>query len=279
MQNKFDADTIIPTLLTPPYNLLENHLTRTYFSGYFRKYDIQFSFCSPGDSLLVQPENILEPCFPFFENMIEKSGIKVPGSNFYFMNNLNGKISYLGKIHYPARNTQKGTSIFIEINAKTISEGIGFPELLMDRSLVKPFRYKYLSYAKYFDDELVTFSGEYNYNYYLKAYNLKNTNTEFQILNWDGYDHLIYNLDEKKPDYRKQSFAFVSRLPHFISVYICFLFWVYPDNYPNTKFECKKTCYFKRSSVPHSRINHLGGAYLAPFCSNRHHLLQHSGVS
>jgi signal transduction histidine kinase len=197
MQNKFDADTIIPTLLTPPYNLLENHLTRTYFSGYFRKYDIQFSFCSPGDSLLVQPENILEPCFPFFENMIEKSGIKVPGSNFYFMNNLNGKISYLGKIHYPARNTQKGTSIFIEINAKTISEGIGFPELLMDRSLVKPFRYKYLSYAKYFDDELVTFSGEYNYNYYLKAYNLKNTNTEFQILNWDGYDHLIYNLDEK----------------------------------------------------------------------------------
>lgn len=197
MQNKFDADTIIPTLLTPPYSLLENHLTRTYFSGYFRKYDIQFSFCSPGDSLLVQPENILEPCFPFFENMIEKSGIKVPGSNFYFMNNLNGKVSYLGKIHYPSRNTPKGTSIFIEINAKTISEGIGFPELLMDRSLVKPFRYKYLSYAKYFDDELVTFSGEYNYNYYLKAYNLKNTNTEFQLLNWDGYDHLVYNLDDK----------------------------------------------------------------------------------
>ncbi len=197
MQSKFEADTIVPTLLTPPYDLLENYLNRTYFSGYFRKYDIQFSFCSPGDSLLIQPENILEPCYPFFENMIEKSGIKVPGSNFYFMNNLNGKISYLGKIHFPVSNIPGGTSAFIEINAKTISEGIGFPELLMDRSLVKPFRYKYISYAKYFDNELVNFTGDYPYNYYLLAYNLKNLKSDIQLLKWDGYDHLVYKQDEK----------------------------------------------------------------------------------
>jgi len=197
MQSKFEADTIVPTLLTPPYDQLENYLTRTYFSGYFRKYDIQFSFCSLGDSLLIQPENILEPCYPFFENMIEKSGIKVPGSNFYFMNNLNGKISYLGKIHFPVSSIPGGTSAFIEINAKTISEGIGFPELLMDRSLIKPFRYKYLSYAKYFDNELVNFTGEYPYNYYLQAYNLKKLTSDIQLLKWDGYDHLVYKQDDK----------------------------------------------------------------------------------
>jgi signal transduction histidine kinase len=221
MQTRLDADTIVPTLIAPPYDLLENYLTRTYFSGYFRKYDIQFSFCSPGDSLLVQPENILEPCFPFFENMIEKSGIKVPGSNFYFMNNLNGKISYLGKIHYPGKNLPGGTSVFIEINAKTISEGIGFPELLMDRSLVKPFRYKYLSYAKYFDNELVNFSGDYNYNYYLRSYNLKNSNTEFQLLKWDGYDHLVYNLDEKNQIIvSNRSLSFIDYLISFPYIFV-----------------------------------------------------------
>lgn len=197
MQTRFDADTIIPTLLTPPYNSLENYLTRTYFSGYFRKYEILFWFCNATDSLLIEDKNVSEPCYPFFEKMIENSGSKVQNSNFNFMNNLNGRVSYIGKLHYPNRNTPDGTSIFIEIDSKTISEGIGFPELLMDRSLVKPFRYKYLSYAKYFDDELVNFSGEYPYNYYLGPYNVKTTDPEFELRKWDGYDHLIYNLDEK----------------------------------------------------------------------------------
>ena len=113
------------------------------------------------------------------------------------MNNMNGRVSYFGKLHYPIINVANGISIFIEIDSKVISEGIGFPELLMDRSLVKPFRYKYLSYAKYFDDELVNVSGDYTYNYSLQSYNIKTTDPEFQLLSWDGYDHLIYNPDGK----------------------------------------------------------------------------------
>jgi two-component system, NtrC family, nitrogen regulation sensor histidine kinase NtrY len=227
MQANFDLDSIIPTKLTPPFLGLENYLTRAYFSGYFRKYEIQFSFCTSTDSLLIQPENILEPCFPFFDNMIEKSGVKVPGSNFYFMNNLNGRISYLGKLHFPNRNTPKGTSVFIEINSKTISEGIGFPELLLDRSLVKPFRYKYLSYAKYFNDELVNFSGDYPYNVYLQAYNINTTSPEFQLLKWDGYDHLIYNVDTKNHIIvSNRSLTFVDYLISFPYVFVFYFAFI-----------------------------------------------------
>ena len=199
MQNQFNTDSIIPALLTPPYTKLEDYLTRTYFSGYFRKYEIQYIFCSGGDSVLIQSENTSEPCFPFFENMIKQSGITVPGTgrNFYFMNNMNGRVSYFGVLHYPLVDDSRGVSVFIEINSKIISEGIGFPELLMDRSLIKPFRYKYLSYAKYFDEELVNRSGDFTYNYYLQSYNIKKTDSEFQVLKWDGYNHLIYTFDEK----------------------------------------------------------------------------------
>jgi signal transduction histidine kinase len=196
MQGLFINDSIIPTLLVPPYKQLENYLTRTYFSGYFRKYDIQYYFCSANDSVLVQPDNVFEPCFPLFNEMIERSGIKVPGTSFNFMNNMNGRVSYLGKLDFRSSGFPKGISVFIEINSKIASEGIGFPELLLDKSLIKPLRYKHLSYGKYFEDELVNRSGEYNYNYYLKSYNLKDTGEEFQLLQWDGYDQLVYKFDE-----------------------------------------------------------------------------------
>lgn len=191
----FNTDSIIPTLLTPPFKELESYLNRTYFSGYFRKYDIQYTICTGTDSLLVQPENIFEPCFPFFDKMIANSHGKIPGSNYY-LNSHAGRLSYIGKMYYPIAEIQGGISIFIEINSKIISEGIGFPELLMDKSLIKPFRYKYLSYAKYFEDELVNKSGEYNYNLYLKAYNLSDSNKEFNLVEFDGYDHLIYKVNE-----------------------------------------------------------------------------------
>lgn len=192
MQKKIDNDTIIPSLLTPPYKELESYLTRTYFSGYFRKFDIQYPICAGNDSILVQPENISEPCFPYFEKMIAESGVIVPGSSFYIMNNMNGRISYLGKLHYPQASNPNGISVFIDIKSKAVSEGIGFPELLMDRSLLRPVRYKYLSYAKYYDEELVNYSGEYAYNFYLQSYPIKSMVDEIQFQTWDGYGHLIY---------------------------------------------------------------------------------------
>jgi signal transduction histidine kinase len=227
MQNKFDVDSVIPTLLTPPYADLENYLTRTYFSGYFRKYDIQFIPCAGRDSVLIQSEDVSEPCFPYFEKMIERSGIKVPGSNFYFMNNMNGRVSYFGRLHYPRANIVNGISIFIEIDSKVISEGIGFPELLIDQSLARPFRYKYLSYAKYFDEELVNCSGEYTYNFYLQSYNLKTRDHEFQLMNWDGYDHLIYNQDGKNQIIvSNRSLTFIDYLISFPYIFVFYFVFI-----------------------------------------------------
>jgi len=197
MQDQFNTDSIIPTLFTPPYEELENYLNRNYFDGYFRKYEIRYTICTSTDPVLIKPENVSEPCFPYFDKMIDRSGTKISGSNFYFMNNMEGRVSYLGKLHYPLKHDIKGFSIFVAMNSKPISEGIGFPELLMDKTLIKPFRYKYLSYAKYFDDELVNRSGEYTYNYYLQSYNIGKSNSEFKLMKWDGYDHIIYKFGEK----------------------------------------------------------------------------------
>lgn len=227
MQNQFNTDSVIPSLLTPPYNELENYLTRTFFSGYFRKYDIQYTFCTATDPVLIQPENVSEPCFPFFEKMIRRLGIKIPGSSFYFMNNMNGRVSYFGKLHYPLVHDSNGISVFIEINSKIIAEGIGFPELLMDSAMIKPLRYKHLSYAKYFEEELVNRSGEYTYNYYLQSYNLKKSASEFQMMKWDGYDHLIYTLNEKNHIIvSNRSLRFIDYLISFPYIFVFYFVFV-----------------------------------------------------
>ena len=144
------------------------------------------------------------------------------------MNNMNGRVSYFGKLHFANRHSNYGASIFIEINSKTISEGIGFPELLMDRSLSKPFRYKYLSYAKYYENELVNFSGVYPYNYYLESYNINAaTAPEFEIKSWDGYNHLIYKLNEKNHIIvSNRSLTFVDYLISFPYIFVFYFVFV-----------------------------------------------------
>ena len=226
MQNQFDSDSVIPKLLTPPYEELENYLTRTYFDGYFRKYDIQYTPCTSTGDVTIQPENISVPCFPYFKKMIG-SGTKIPGSSFYFMNNVDGRVSYVGNLHYPLINNSNGFSIFITMNPKTISEGVGFPELLLDRTLIKPFRYKYLSYAIYSDDELVNRSGEYTYNYYLQSYNIGKSDSEFELLEWDGYDHIIYKFDNQNYIIvSNQSLRFVDYLISFPYIFVFYFVFV-----------------------------------------------------
>ncbi|WP_321288961.1 ATP-binding protein [uncultured Sunxiuqinia sp.] len=191
---ELSVDSVIPYLLSTTYQELESYIERQYFGGYFRKYDVDIILCRGSDSLLVEPDNQWVPCFPFFENMIDESGIQIPGTDFYFMDNLNGRISYMGKIFYPLSADSLGTSIFFELNSRLLPEGAGFPELLLDQSMTKPDRYRHFSYSKYFDKELVHLSGDYQYNYYIDSYDIENDDGEFALKKWDGYDHLIHKL-------------------------------------------------------------------------------------
>lgn len=224
IQTQINADSIIQRLLIPPYIDLENYLSRTYFSGYFRKYEVQFTPCTEKDSLFVQPENVfVGPCFPYFDKMIEQDGLKIPGTAFYQMNNMNGKISYLGKLKYQVADIGLGVAVFISINSKSISEGIGFPELLMDRAVQKPVKYKYISYAKYFDGELVSRSGSYDYNYYLQSYHIEKNAPEFDVFQKDGFNHLVYSPDQK--NHIVVSSKFLNFIDYVISFPYIFVFY------------------------------------------------------
>ncbi len=190
LDNKLRQDTIIKYHLMPPYKSLESYFLNNYFTGFWRNYDMQITVCSPEDSVFIKDESRYYPCFGFFNNLRKTKGMLVSGSNFYFMDRLNGRISYLGQLDF-VNSADITVKVFIDLNSKVIPEGKGYPELLLDENASRESQDGDFSYAKYFDGELVDRGGEYQYSMKLPAdVSAKNEYTHFSK---NGYRHCAYN--------------------------------------------------------------------------------------
>ena len=190
LDSKLHQDTIIQSYLLPPYKSLESYFQNNYFTGFWRNYNMQVTVCSPDDSVYITDEKKHYPCLDFFNNLRQAKGVVVSGSNFYFMDRVNGRISYLGELDFV--NSQNiPVKIFIELNSKVIPEGKGYPELLLDEHASRESQDGDFSYAKYFDGELVDRGGDYQYDMKLpEDIPLKMEYTHFSK---NGYRHCAYN--------------------------------------------------------------------------------------
>ena len=190
LDSKLRQDTIIQYYLAPPYKSLESYFLNNYFTGFWRNYNLQITVCSPVDSVFITDENKYYPCLSFFDNLRKTKGMLVSGSNFYFMDRVNGRISYLGQLDL-LNSVKIPVKVFIELNSKVIPEGKGYPELLLDEHASRESQDGGFSYAKYFDGELVDRGGDYQFGMHLPAeINLKNEYTHFSK---NGYLHSAYN--------------------------------------------------------------------------------------
>lgn len=190
LDNKLRKDTIIKYHLLPPYKSLESYFQNNYFTGFWRNYNMQLTVCSPEDSVFITDENKHYPCFEFFNSLRKTKGTLVPGSNFYFMDRVNGRISYLGQLDF-INSFNIPVKVFIELNSKVIPEGKGYPELLLDEHASRESQDGDFSYAKYFDGELVDRGGDYQYSMGMPIeISLKDEYTHFSK---NGYRHCAYN--------------------------------------------------------------------------------------
>lgn len=214
IDKQLKTDTLFLELLWPPYNDAFDYISRKYFGGYMREYEFQFTICSPVDSVMVHPENVLQPCYPFFNEMIEQSGSQITGTNFHFLDNMNGRITYMGRYVIKPDNGGHELAFFIELNSKLLSEGTGFPELLLPSHSIENKIKGDFSFAKYNNNELVDRGGEYLYALTAKSYNLPNA--ELGFARWDGHEHCIYRLENN-------NFILVSRpLPNMYNYLLSF---------------------------------------------------------
>lgn len=215
--NKIKDDPAIYSFLYRQ-NDLEEYIEKAYFSGYFKKYLLEIFICGDSDILIYEHENRNVPCLTFMSDLIKSEGVKIGDSDFYFMDNMNGRISYTGKIHIPVLNDSSGVNIYIDLDSDLLFEGIGFPELLIDESMTRSDNYKKFDYAKYYGGDLTDKYGEYNYIFHVNAY-LRNGNKEFPknqefvYRTWHEREHLIYHT-------RENNYVIVSRKIHTVIDYL-----------------------------------------------------------
>jgi two-component system, NtrC family, nitrogen regulation sensor histidine kinase NtrY len=167
------------------------YLQRAYFSGYWTKYDLHITICRPSDRVFIEPPvGEWFPCYEFFDNMILEAGLPIRQSDFYYQDNLNGRISYIGAIPYVIGDDE--ISLFIELDSKIISEELGYPSLLLRERQEQKFDF---SYAKYNEGKLITSNGDYSYRQTSWFYTTGNET--YESFRSEGYDHSIYNVDEE----------------------------------------------------------------------------------
>ncbi|MCP4313452.1 MAG: hypothetical protein GY790_19515 [Bacteroidetes bacterium] len=186
-------DSILAQFMYPFIEIdpLVRHLMRNYFSGYWTKYELQITVCRPDDRLyLAPPDDEWFECYPFFDEMILSEGIEVPGRDLYFLDNLNGRISYLAAIPYVQAEIEH--RIFIKLDSRIISEELGYPELLLDEKY-SAFTSSDFSYARYNKGVLITKNGDFPYRR-LSDFYTDGLET-FESVSMDGWEHNIYNVD------------------------------------------------------------------------------------
>jgi two-component system nitrogen regulation sensor histidine kinase NtrY len=197
LSNKISSDKrLIELLFDFDYSTADiyAYLQKKYFTGFWSKYNFRFIDCRPMDSIYFEiPEKSSFRCYDFFDGVIKESGIHLPDSKFYYIEYLNGRINYLGWISYNIAGAANEISLFIELESRLVSQEMGYPELLLDSKSGKNTNLSEFSYAKYYKNRLIAQLGNFLYTLKLEVYG--ETGQEYSYLSFDGYDHVVYKID------------------------------------------------------------------------------------
>jgi two-component system, NtrC family, nitrogen regulation sensor histidine kinase NtrY len=167
-----------------------NYLQNKYFNGFWGKYKIRFQVCNPytNITLVENPNQPVVNCYDFYADMVSGDSMRLAQTNFYYLDTLNGKINYMGWLTYERPGTNNEVTFFLELESRLIAEELGYPELLLDKKYQQNKLLNEYSFARYFNNRLLSQSGTFQYSLDLNTY--KNKPSKFE-----GYYHLIHYIN------------------------------------------------------------------------------------
>ena len=198
LQKKLYEDRIISELATKPLDKRQEiyqYLRDNYFYGFWSKYDLQTTVCTSFDDLKIVETGESYSCFDYFESEIREKGLEIANTNFYFVNNDNGLISYLGVVSFKPKGIDSlQTRLFIELNSRLLTQQLGYPDLLLDKKMSDANLVNKYTYAKYRYGKLLTRNGNFDYRLSLNTYKIPKN--DIYVTRFEGYEHLFYRTDK-----------------------------------------------------------------------------------
>ncbi|NUM51959.1 MAG: GHKL domain-containing protein [Flavobacteriales bacterium] len=172
-------------------SVLDEYLQKKYFTGYWSKFDVRFTYCRPNDSLIISPLNFTANCIDYIEKRQYKEDFNQTNQLLY-INAPEGGISYIAKIKvYDVLAAEKGAlNIYIELFSKIFPKTEGYPELLLDEKEIKQIIVPdEFSFAKYKQGTLMNAAGEYKYPLSSHVLPIDSSTTYFTE---NGFYHHVY---------------------------------------------------------------------------------------
>ena len=213
VNNKIQKDSVLHSYLLPNSEAADKKqfkdLNQLYFNGYWEKYEIKVTVFG-ADNCPLRVLNTSTHHDPiYFENLIREHGRPTVSDNFFFLDNANGRISYLAKVKLSKRDAgvdYTGT-LYIEFDSKYNLEEVGYPELLLDRKVKAEVDLTDYSYSRYKNGKLVGQYGKYPYS--LTSSVFGTLGQEYNWVNNEGFTHLVDKtsddtmvvLSRKKPGF------------------------------------------------------------------------------
>lgn len=202
VEQSIQSDTLVKRLFLSAWNNPADeihcieYIKNTYFKGYWTKYSVQVTLCYPDKVLQIRPSNYLTGCREYFHGIIHTLGEKTASPHLWFIRESYDASSYIADIPYGnIAGKQTSASIVIELNRKYAPKGLGYPELLLDRSISTFNDMLNYSYAIYFKDELVKNVGEYTYS--TNEHEDIASPADFFFYDKNGYNHLFHNINHE----------------------------------------------------------------------------------
>lgn len=166
IEAKLSRDPIVGAMLGLPqerYGLIQSRMEELYLKGVSQKYEINITICRPNDMLLDGKWQQMVDCSAYYQDLL-LSGVPLSeGSNFFFLNNYNGRVSYLGVLTYTSA-ARGSITMYLEFESRYTKDVMGHTAVLFDYkpsdNVNMPEEY---SYAKYIDNRLVIYKGGYVY--------------------------------------------------------------------------------------------------------------------
>ena len=170
---------------------IKDYLQKTYFNGWLGQYDLECTVC--GTDTAFAESNRLPNCEAYFQQMVSTSGKHISDTNYYYINNQDGNITYFDAIEYKLANGTI-TKLYIELHSKITSQVFGYPTILLDNTESNQFPANY-SLAKYKNGLLVSKRGKCPYPQKLTFQS--DTNFATIVDSQHHVAHLMYKISDQ----------------------------------------------------------------------------------
>ena len=156
VENAIANDPLIATLVSGKmdYRIILNRITETYFARISQAYDLSLYIFRGNDA----DDAVLS----YFNERIMRGTPISDNSRFLYSRTANGRPQYTGMFTYYSPSDGV-TRLLLGVESKSEKEVRGYSALLGNSAagpVVLPYRY---SYAKYIDEKLVSYRGDYAY--------------------------------------------------------------------------------------------------------------------